>query len=116
MRLEPVGHRVVVKPEKLEERDPTYARASKAGIALPDSDDKRRREAGSDRGIVISVGPNAFREFNLAAGVDNIPWCKTGDRILYAKHAGKWTENPDNADEQWLILNDEDVVGVLKDE
>lgn len=114
MRLEPVGHRIVVRPEKVEERDPAYARAHAAGIALPDSEDKRRREAGSDRGTVLSVGPNAFREFNLASGIDHYPWANPGDRVLYAKHAGKWTENPDNPDEQWLILNDEDIVGVLK--
>lgn len=114
MVLNPAGHRFVVKPETLEERDPAYARAHRAGIALPDSDDKRRREAGSDRGLVISVGPNAWREFNLSAGVPHYQWANPGDRVLYAKHAGKWTENPDNPDEQWLVLNDEDLVGVLK--
>lgn len=115
MKILPVGHRILVRPEKLEERDHTYARAAAAGIALPDSDDKRRREAGSDRGVVLSVGPNAFREFNLASGVNHYQWCKPGDRVLYAKLAGKWTENPNNPDEAWIILNDEDIVGIVND-
>lgn len=102
------GHRVLVKPDKLEEADPFYQRAAKAGLALPrEHEDLRRAEAAVDRGVVVAIGPTAWRDFG------GEPWCQVGDRIAYAKFSGKTvTEGETN----YLVINDEDVVCILKEE
>lgn len=109
----PVGHRVVVKQEKLEETDPTYKRAHKAGIVIADTEDKKREQAGFDKGVVIAIGPGAFVEFNRSQGLDS-PWCQVGDKVAFAKYSGKTVVDPDNH-ETYMVLNDEDIVCVIRE-
>lgn len=108
----PCGHRVVVKQEKLEEVDPAYKKAIKAGIVIADTEDKKREQAGLDKGTVISVGPGAFVEFNRNQDT-NEPWCKAGDRIAFAKYSGKTVVDPDDH-EVYMVINDEDVVCIIR--
>lgn len=104
----PAGHRILVRPDKLEDIDPAYKRAREAGLYLNDDHEERLRErAGVDKGVVLSLGLTAFRDF----GGDN--WVSEGDYIAYARHAGKWVKDPDT-DEDVLVLNDEDVVCIIK--
>jgi len=106
--IKPAGHRVLVRPDKLEDIDPTFKRAKDAGIALlEDREEMIRDRAGVDKGIVLDFGITAFRDFGGER------WCEVGDYIAYAKHAGKWVKDPDT-DEDVLILNDEDVVCIIK--
>lgn len=98
------GHRLLIRPDNPEEVDPVYKQAKAAGIKLLDTHEDRLRErAGVDKGVVLQVGPTAFRDFG------GEPWCQAGDYIAYARHAGKWVEDPDSG-EALLIINDEDVV------
>jgi co-chaperonin GroES (HSP10) len=109
----PVGHRIVVKQEKLEEVDPTYKKATQAGILIADTLDKRREQLGLDKGTVVAIGPGAFVEFNNNQGLTE-PWCNVGDRIAFAKYSGKNVEDPDN-NEVYMVLNDEDVVCIIRE-
>ena len=102
MQVIPCGHRILVKPEKLQDIDPTYKSASAAGIFIPEMA-KKQEQAAMDKGIVLAIGPTAFKDFGGEA------WCKVGDKVAFAKYGGKFVE-------ELLILNDEDVVCVLKDE
>src|SRR5688500_15440459 len=95
------GFRVLVKPVTLEDIDPVRARAKALGIEL--GDDKRERLT-VELGDVVQVGPEAFKAYG------GEPWCKVGDRISYARHGGMYIKNPDNQEETWLVINDEDVV------
>ena len=98
------GHRVLVKPIKLEQADPAFAKAKAIGIELIEK--TQRQEATIiDVGTVVQIGPTAFKDF----GGD--PWCKVGDTISYTRHGGKFVKDPES-DEEWLVLNDEDVVMV----
>jgi len=99
------GFRVLVKPDTLEQIDPNVARARAAGIKLLETTERQERVT-IETGTVVQVGPTAFKEY----GGD--PWCKAGDRISYARHGGMYVKNPDNQDESWLVINDEDVVVV----
>lgn len=101
----PCGHRVLVKAEKIEDIDPMYKRAQAAGIQLADTEDKRREQAGLDKGTVVALGPTAFRDF----GGD--PWCSVGDFIVFAKYAGKGVTD---GEDQYIVLNDEDVVAIMR--
>lgn len=104
MNLKICGARLLVKPLQLEEADSVYKAAKKAGIAIPESDEKRREQAALDKGVVIQVGALAWFDWG-----DGTPWAKVGDSVIWARHAGKVVE-VDN--ERYLILNDEDVIAV----
>lgn len=100
--IEAIVHRVVIKPDSLEDSDPNYKAAKQAGIYIPDLDESKRERAGVDRGVVVQIGPTAFRDFGDTGAI------KVGDYVAYARHAGKWVKDFDET--QYLVLNDEDVV------
>lgn len=104
----PCGHRVVVKMKELTEVDEVYARAKKAGLELAEThEDHLRKQMGVDKGEVVSIGATAFKDFGGEV------WCNKGDTVVFAKYAGKVVEDTDQ--KKYMILNDEDVIAVLKD-
>jgi co-chaperonin GroES (HSP10) len=106
--LKPLGPRVVVKPDDFDKADPVYEAAKKAGIVL--QRDKREQEAVV-KGTVVSIGEMAFH-----APVGNgTPWVKVGDRVYYAKFAGKHITDPATK-EELLLLNDEDLCVLIEGE
>jgi co-chaperonin GroES (HSP10) len=111
--LVPVGHRVVIKQERLEDQDPAYKNMAQLGFAIPDSDEKKREQLGYDKGRLVSVGPGAFREFNASQGLSD-PWAVVGDLVAFAKYSGKNIIDPDD-NEVYMVLNDEDIVCVIKE-
>lgn len=102
----PLLHRIIVKQHKLEETNKDYLRAQAAGLIIPDHDEKKRAQAGVDKGTVVAIGPTAYRDFNTEVPI------KVGDTVAFARFSGKTIE--DNG-EEFIALNDEDVVVVLKD-
>ncbi len=110
------GHRLLVKVEKMEDVDKVYASAAKAGLVFADTDDTKRARAGLDKGTVVQVGSDAFKQFylNCNGTLDGLlPWCVAGDFIAFAKYAGKFITDPED-DKEYIVINDEDVVAVLK--
>ena len=104
--IEPVNHKIVIKPFKITETDVTYKSAIAAGIVLPDEDKRSREQAAVDQGTVVAIGPTVFKDFNAECNI------KVGDEIVYAKYAGKEVEDPETL-EMLTIINDEDVVAIL---
>lgn len=102
----PVLHRLLVKQDKLEEVDETIKRAKAAGLEIPVMDGGKA-QATVDKGVIVALGGTAFKDFNTEAPV------QVGDRIAYAKFAGKFIK--DSSGEEFLLINDEDVVCILKD-
>jgi chaperonin GroES len=98
--IEPVGYRVVVKPENVEE-------ITQGGIILA-REAKLAEEQAIDRGLVIQIGPSAFHDEKVAG-----TQLKIGDHVVYAKYAGKRVKDKDGVD--YLVINDEDIVAILKD-
>ena len=101
MSLIPLGHRLLVKPEKIEELDETFAGAKRAGIIIPEME-KRKEQVAVDRGTVVALGSTAFVDFG------GIPWCRVGDKVAYTRYGGKLLKDSD--DQEYIILNDEDVI------
>lgn len=101
-----VGYKVLLKMESLAERDETFKRLEKAGLAIPEHEDVKRRDAGVDRGVVVGVGEDAYTEVKA-------PWCKVGDTVAFAKYSGKLIEDPETK-EKFIVINDDDVVAVLR--
>lgn len=103
------GYRVLVKPDSLEQFDPTIASAKKHGIVLLDADERKEATA-VDTGVVLQIGPVAFQD---RGGAEN--WCKVGDRVSYARHGGKIVKDPTNPENKYLVLNDEDICLVWEE-
>lgn len=98
----PLGHRILVKPQKLEDIDDTYKLAKQAGIII-NEDHQKLQQATVDKGTVVSMGETAFKDFG------GEPWCAVGDLVAYAKYGGKAIKDP-YTEEEYLILNDEDII------
>ena len=98
--IEPAGHRVLVTPEKVDER-------TAGGLFLPDQA-KDARTQSQIFGTVVAVGKNAFKAFD-----DGHSWCEVGDKIAFAKYGGFIIEDPETK-EQFRLLNDEDVCAVIR--
>lgn len=105
--IEPVAHRLVVKPFDITEADDVYKSAKASGLILSGEDKLRREQAAVDRGTVVALGPTVFNDFHCPNTI------VVGDEIVYAKYAGKEIEDPETK-EKLTIINDEDVVAILR--
>ena len=94
-KIRPLQDRILVK--RLEEKE-----VKKGGIIIPDTAKEKPQE-----GQVIAVGPG-----RLADDGKRIPMeVKAGDKILFGKYSGSEVKV---ADEEHLIMREEDVLGILQ--
>lgn len=94
----PVLHRLLIKPDPVE-------KTTASGIVL--AINEKREQAAAEYGEVIALGDTCFVDFK--AGVIPV----VGDRVAYAKYAGKTVKDVDGT--EYLLLNDEDVTCIVKD-
>jgi len=87
MKIKPLGKRIVVRPLKQEEK-------TEGGIYLPETASKEKPQEGK----VTAVGS----EFK---GV------KVGDTVVFAKYGGTEIKIED---EDYLVLGEDDVLGVIE--
>lgn len=99
----PILHRIIVRQDKLEEKDETFKRAKSAGLIV-EFDEKKREQAAIDTGTVVKIGSTAFRDFGADSPVE------IGDYVVFAKHAGKTIVDPEDKDTVYVALNDEDII------
>lgn len=94
------GYRLLVKPEEIK-------RQTASGLIIEYGENEKLEKGARTLGEVIDIGP-------LCWGMDQgkPAWCKIGDKIYWAQYAGKNVVDPENQQE-YLILNDEDVCGVV---
>jgi co-chaperonin GroES (HSP10) len=105
----PAGHRVLVEQVDFQEQDEVYKSATAVGIVLVHDKNVRNQES-VDVGTIVLVGPNAWKGFDGGE-----PWAQIGDTIVFARHAGKRVDDPAAKDRHFLVLNDDDVVAVIKE-
>lgn len=112
MNLEVVGHRVLLKPDLPPD-------VTDGGIYVGHSDTHKREKGATTVGIIVSIGPNAWIDFKSKDEFGKIvpgkPWAKVGNKVYYAKYAGKEIRNEDGEIE-YIIINDEDVQCIIHDE
>lgn len=94
--IKPLGDRILVKRRK-----PV---TSKGGIFLPESAQEKPKE-----GEVISTGPGSLNDDGVLQPMS----VRKGDTILFSSYAGTEVKQQD-ADEEYLILSEKDVLGVLQ--
>jgi co-chaperonin GroES (HSP10) len=95
------GYRILVKPDDIKT-------TSDGGIVLVL--DERMEQASQQFGTVIDIGPTCWTN---AEGEKLEQWCAVGDRILFSKHAGRFVYDPDDNDEEYMIILDTDVIATL---
>lgn len=102
--LKPVLHRIFVLPEDAGDVDDRVVSARKLGLVV--ELDKREQKAVT-MGTVLSIGNTAFAAFGSNATDEGIT---VGSKVVYAKYAGASVPN-----QEYIILNDEDIIGVYND-
>jgi co-chaperonin GroES (HSP10) len=108
IKVKAVGHRVIVKPDLVETK-------SKGGILL--AVDEKREQAAAQRGTVVGVGEMAWKNTLYGYGLEGWePWCKVGDRVFFARYAGKSFRDKEEGGELFTVLNDEDIQCLIVDE
>jgi len=100
-KLEVCGFRVLVKPETIKE-ELDWGEGRKFVLA---GEEWKREKAATQIGTIVSVGPSAWKGFD-----DGAPWAHVGDRIYFARYAGKFVEMDG---EEYVILNDEDIQCII---
>ena len=95
MKVRPLGDRVLVKPLEVEEK-------KKGGIIIPDTAKEKPQE-----GKIIAVGKGKITEQGKTLPLD----VKVGDRILFGKYSGNEIKIDD---EDYLIVREEDILGIIE--
>lgn len=107
MSVHAIGCRVALKVHNIEDLDPVMQSAKKAGLVMPTKDDDfQRRNAGIDQGTVHDIGPACNEAY--------VGGLKIGDMVAFAKYSGKIIPDPENPEVKYLMVNDEDVVAILR--
>ena len=94
MKVRPLHDRIMV--ERLEEQE-----VKRGGIIIPDTAKEKPQE-----GKVIAVGTGKVGDDGKKIPLD----VKAGDRILFGKYSGSEVKVED---EEYLILKEEDVLGII---
>ena len=103
----PVLHRILVQADKLEETDKAFIKAKQLNLVIPELEDRKRAQAGVDKGTVVAIGDTAYRDFGAECPI------KVGDYVAYARFAGKIVTDP-FTEEELVALNDEDIVCIFR--
>lgn len=97
INLQPLGDRVLVKPEEVEDKK------SPGGIIIPDTAQKEKPE----RGRVVAVGPGKRGD-----GGELIPVSvKVGDTVMFSKYG---YDEIKIDEEEYYIVSESNILGVIK--
>jgi chaperonin GroES len=94
MNLRPLGDRVVIKPQKADEK-------TKGGIYLPETATKERPLMGT----VVAVGSGKIMDNGQRASME----VKVNDEVIFSKYAG--TEIKLDG-EEYLIMREDDILAI----
>src|SRR5688572_10805895 len=95
-KIKPLGNRVLIKCSK--------AAQTKGGIFLPDSAQEKPKE-----GTILAVGPGKVNE----EGKRETMFVKMGDRVLFSSYSGTEVKQPNEDEEEYIIMSEDDILGVL---
>jgi chaperonin GroES len=95
MKLQPLGDRVVVKPD--EDQDMRTA----SGLVIPDTAKEKPQ-----MGTVIAVGPGALDDDGNRLPMD----VSEGDKVLYSKFAGTEVKLEGS---EYLVLSSRDLLATV---
>ena len=98
MKFKPntLGFRLILKPEGVK-------KMSEGGIDMS-AVSLRTQAVNTDKGEVFMIGEAAWFDKPLKPDV------KVGDLVFYSKYGAKTIQDPENPDEFYVLLNDEDIL------
>jgi len=103
--LEALGNRVIIKPDSIEEVTP-------GGIVIAQTDSYVRSEkAATSTGEIMGFGEAAW----LDPMMGGEPWVEVGDRVVYARYAGKFVTDPEDGKE-YVVINDDAIQARIVEE
>jgi chaperonin GroES len=94
MQLKPLGDRVILKPQEVEEK-------TQSGIILPDSAKEKPQAA-----VVAAVGPGKEEDGHKVE-----MQVKVGDKVIYSKYSGTEVKYED---EDYIIVSQKDIIAVVE--
>lgn len=95
VKFKPMGDRVLVKPETVEEK-------TASGIIIPDTARKEKPETG----VVVAVGPGKVGDDN-----EIIPMTvKVGDRVMFSKYG---FDEVTIGDEEYYVVSENNILGTF---
>lgn len=108
-----VGYRLMVKPiparKGLEQSEAgEFSELAKAGFEVKTSNEQSRESHGSDVGVIVNCGPDAYRAGSLK---DSDPWAKEGDVVIFPRYCGHICEVPPGSGEKYHFMTDDDLLG-----
>jgi chaperonin GroES len=95
VKLRPLGDRVLVKPAEKEKQE-------RSGIIIPDTAKEKPQE-----GEIVAAGKGKVSDEGKIQPMD----VKVGDKVLYGKYSGTEIKIDD---QEYLIMHQEDILGVLE--
>lgn len=95
-KIRPLSDRIVVEPREVETK-------TAGGIVIPDTADKDK----PIQGTVIAIGTGKYVDGKLQP-----LQVKIGDKVLFGKYAGT---NVKLDDTEYLVMREEDIMGVLEE-
>lgn len=105
--IQPLTFRLLVQPENISYK-------SKGGIYLGTETQMKKEKNAVFTGKVLEKGPAAGKYFESEYDCE---WpVEVGDYIYFKSYHGHFFKLPDNPDVEYIILNDEDVMGILNPE
>jgi len=103
--IKPILHRILVKPDNVEDVDDVVRSARQSGLVVQLD---KREQAAIELGTVVLVGDTSYKEFGTTAEAQGVI---PGAKVFFAKYAGKSVKD---GEMKYLMLNDEDVIGVIE--
>ena len=101
MALKAVAFRVLLKVKEVQQESD-----GRHGVKIALAVDAKLERQAYTEGTVVDIGEDAFAAFKPKSEFAGL---KVGDRVFYAKYAGKWIDDPET-NESFLVVNDEDIV------
>ena len=95
----PFLHRVLVKLKPVET-------TTESGIIIPDTT-TRKEQAATEEGTIVAIGDTFGKDY----GASILP--QVGDKVYFAKYAGKFIKDDDGTD--LVLLNDEDICAIIRE-
>ena len=96
--INPVGHRLLVLPEEVEE-------VTQSGIIVTVGNQKDREQLAQIRGTVVAMGTTAYAD-------QKDPWCQVGDFVIVRPNAGTRLKIQGR---EFRLINDDSVESVVQD-
>lgn len=102
MQVEPIEFNVLIQQDETPKK-------TKHGLILPEQEVDKKKHAQT-LGTLVAVSPLAFSYADWPEGARKP---KVGDRVVFARFAGTFVDNPAGG-EEFRVVKDKDVVAVIR--